>query len=395
VPGIETTTGADGVYRIEVPPHCAICADAVGYLQSCVNVDAAGSVPDHVLRRGAVTRGKVVGADDKPVASARVTLGRVSGPEAFTGLDGRYVLHDVPAHRGTLTTLAKMSGFMEQETTGFVVPEGGDVEAPILRLSRGITLTGVVRRSGGTPAASAKVRIDDGPRSTRTDAEGRFEFGAIPIAAGVTLLVSSADAATTRRTVPLAKPQPASRDDSVTMEAAPHVSVEIVLRPATERSGTVKDAAGKPVAGARVETVGEIVGADGDDAFFEGRNAETDAQGRFVLSGLPPGAIRVHVRAEGFRIGSADLTGRDADIPLVPPTADELAQVKAIDAELRTLDEQIDHGGQSTDERSPTKRRDELQAERKRLLEGEPPPAPVSPSTAAPGAGKCGEGKCG
>src|SRR5262249_42898930 len=161
-------------------------------------------------------------------------------------------------------------------TEEFEVREGADVDAPLVRLSHGATIRGMVRDPGGRPVEGATVEVHDDPdtpvertivsfgndrkTSLTTDAEGRFE--AKPLAAGtVTLTANKAGFAASRRTTKVA----------ASGEPPP---VEIGLRTSSDLQGTVVEGDGKAVVGAQVWINGSLVGREGDDAFVESANAK-------------------------------------------------------------------------------------------------------------------------
>lgn len=85
--------------------------------------------------------------------------------------------------------------------------------------------------------------------------------------------------------------------------------LDLELVPLPNLTGTVRDPNGEPIAEAEVRA--SVVldedhdhdhdhGSDAGALVYTRREAETDAEGRFVLRGLPEGTVEVDVEAEGF-----------------------------------------------------------------------------------------------
>jgi hypothetical protein len=120
---------------------------------------------------------------------------------------------------------------------------------------------------------------------TRTDAEGRFEFRAVPVGKPQSLTTESPTLAVTF-------------GEEVTPTAGEHVEVELAMLLGGRMFGRIVDETGEPVAGAEVHALGrEFFG----NPTARLRETESDAEGRFELAGVTPGTTWLRVRHDGFQ----------------------------------------------------------------------------------------------
>jgi hypothetical protein len=138
------------------------------------------------------------------------------------------------------------------------------------------SIRGIVT-DAATNALLAGANVASGPQAVSTAPGGGYQLDGIG-----TGLQSVSAAATGYETI--------SREVAVT---AGVVELNFALRPYTV-SGTVRNSAtNQPIQGATVSG--------------GGRTATTDSGGRYLLSAVPPGPLRVEVAAAGFRGDAADL----------------------------------------------------------------------------------------
>ncbi|MFO1051412.1 MAG: carboxypeptidase-like regulatory domain-containing protein [Planctomycetota bacterium] len=237
-----TKSGSDGRFLIPgVFPHgdFVLCADAEGdaptwrIVERAVGPGEIADLGDIVLERAGVLTGVVVDESDQPVADALVRAvdlpGTVLSFVPFERFDPKgAILADVPEHRA-------------------------------------ITMPDWV-----------ETRMDDLPiPHTRTDGEGRFRLRGV---------------------------HPGGNLFAVTKHALlPHLKQRVVVRAGEEKDlgsvrmaegetavGKVKDAAGKPVAGAEVLIAGRSLAAPVHFATFA---PVSDAEGKFELAGMPAGEV--------------------------------------------------------------------------------------------------------
>ena len=201
----------------------------------------------------------------------------------LTGRDGRAMLEAMPAPPWRVEVHAR----------GYVSLSLKRVASSSLsaRLEPGGIITGTVRAAdGGRPIAGARVRLGDElplPQAWHqeamrvesvTDERGRFRLDGI--GRSPVRLVARASGFGV-----------AERADVRAGEA-----VDLFLFPGATLSGTVRDDAGQPVAGAAVR-------ADSDRARWQAET--TDAQGSFVMAGIEPGEYLVVARGGSRAAGIA------------------------------------------------------------------------------------------
>lgn len=233
--------------------------------------------------------GAIVRPDGTPVAGTRVALSVGSEEncgstqswsgtcEAYTGANGefRVPITGGPHHWLRIPSSGSLEWFREDER------EPGPLR---VTLAAPVHVAGVVTTAdGGEPVRGALLRCGEDVVAARTDAAGRF-VAEIPAGQAHGLRVSA--------------------DGSLSAPVARGVAdVRVTLRPALGVSGAVQLADGTPVPGLEV-TVRRLdrrpgdPGTDadtGDDESSAYPTSATDAAGRFVVSGLEPGAYEVAV----------------------------------------------------------------------------------------------------
>jgi protocatechuate 3,4-dioxygenase beta subunit len=295
-------TGADGSLLLDAPSPktWTLRIETRGgriALYDVKPVPAAAKPEARVRRRfllppAVILAGRVVDqATGKPIAGARVWP--VADPAAFVvaGAGGAYRL---PWTRGTPVELsAKADGHFATVTS--FLPDGRTAP-PALALWPARMLEGVVVRAGGEPVAEAEVRVFGRiPRfaeagRTRSSVQGRFR---VPV-----LNADNYD-------VLAVAPGLAPAFEIVTLGpgAAGMPGIRLVMQPGRSARGRVADEKGRPVASARVElkrspaSLIDPSTAPPDDSLHE---AQTDADGRFEIAGLPAGWYDLAVSRPGF-----------------------------------------------------------------------------------------------
>lgn len=228
-------------------------------------------------------------ATDKPVAGADVEVRSTIVWAGKTAADGTLTLDGVGETYMT-QIVVRAPGFAP---AALRLPTTGDPKVPqrqTVRLVAGAPVTGRVVDPNGKPIAGARVLavdvtqpfpvVDARRDAVVTDAKGAFRFDAV--AAG-----------TIRFTADHAAHAPGSSVPYVLDGTRPR-QVEVKLAPGASLAGTVKDPAGKPVAGAEVRVV-----ARGGLEWRYARQAVTDASGGFALGGLPRRALEVVAIGDG------------------------------------------------------------------------------------------------
>ncbi|HEX5715074.1 MAG TPA: carboxypeptidase regulatory-like domain-containing protein, partial [Thermoanaerobaculia bacterium] len=294
-------TGADGRFVLRQLPagriH-AVTAAKEGFAPANQLADSTAPVR-LVLRRGTVAVGRVVDEQGRPVAGAELTLvlaedAPMAMPmprpdlqfSAVSDAKGSFRLSNVSAGRFDLR--AARPGFTAATLPGILIPEN-EAQADIgeITLLPGAAIEGIVVDERDRPVQGAEVTLtpfgSDGMRAderlmyrdpVETGADGRFRIADLPRGMRVGLMAvhpehTSAEMAGVE--VPTAQP------------------VRLRLTRPRRLEGRVKDRQGEPVAGARLfysESAGSPLGGGWDGRAAKGT---TDAEGRFVLSGLKPG----------------------------------------------------------------------------------------------------------
>ncbi len=263
-------------------------------------------VPVEVVCPAATTLAVLaLGGDEAPVAGARVAVdvGRTR-IEGETGADGRAVLADVPA--GAAWVRVETEEGAEGEAGPLAAAPGASVRV-VVWVRASVRLSGrVLDAATNLPVAGAEVHVAR-PGTSRpagtTGADGRF--GPVPAGpAGARVQV----AVRAQGYVPRLEPVLLPAGD------APF-AVEIAVEPGDAWEGTVVDAEGRPVEGARVSTTDDGI------AGREAPAVSTDAQGRFALPPPPPPApgrrVVLVARAAAGEAARALRPGEEAPADLV------------------------------------------------------------------------------
>jgi protocatechuate 3,4-dioxygenase beta subunit len=352
---LEARTDADGEFDLpgvpEGPGYAVSAAGPEIALEEVFGVTVrAGQVTrvDLSGHPGATVRGQVFGPDGRPVPEANIALvyldlsrvlfsadGRAE-PITTDG-DGRFAVERLAA--GRIGFLAAADGMASSAVVDLTVVDGGLYEGIELRIEDGATLRGLVVDDQDRPLADALVELrpferPDDPDvlkmalkvrnvTARSGADGRFtarglsgerlfaqiskpgfvtevKFGLrldepdlrIVLTRGVTVRgqVSGADGAPIARFAVDTRSRPV-RPPAADGEAAEPVVEEPRRGPPWMRGGARGEGGMRLAAGQRI----------GDQGFGGDWREIQDADGRFELVGIPPGEIRVRVRAPGHR----------------------------------------------------------------------------------------------
>jgi hypothetical protein len=242
---------------------------------------------------------------DKPVPGVRVW-----GFDAETGSSGRFNAytdeHGMARFYSTPAQLnlsiagppegVYLKGDMSQSrgSASSIVLDGNDVETTLVMPPIAgplIEVSGTCTRPDGSPATDATVNASAGRfvaadsssfiRARQTDARGKFTLAGVPAGLPLHIYAETKDrtfaGATTVETP--AKPD---RDFQLGVKLGPTVAVD----------GVFRDARAKPVGGKKFRVSPQV---ESQDFPFVVREAESDADGRFKISGIVPG---LHYRIE-------------------------------------------------------------------------------------------------
>lgn len=289
---IYAASNARGDFRVEglAPGTYQLEAKAVGHVravQKRVKVPASGPITVELQAAG-VIEGFVVDAQGRPAAGAEVHVGGRVPEVVTTGEGGGFSVETEP---GAHIVSARRGSEAGSLPTPVIVSAGKTVRDLRIQLGQSAALEGhVVAKTSGAPIEGARVDVSpygnsgDSGRAV-TDASGFFSVG--QLAPGSYDLVVSAQgyAEVNRR--------------ALTVSAGERFSIELQLAGTGAVEGFVRDSSGQPVAGAQVVSSNRWGGTWGSTPV----EARADAQGHYLLEGLPAGALSLTARRESATIG--------------------------------------------------------------------------------------------
>lgn len=316
-----TITGADGSYRVGGLPSGSLQVMAMdmnalqqggmaGFMSSLqtknVEVQAGSTTVVNFggIRRGARLHGTVL-ENGKPKKGIMLLLtnferadGRQESGQRFAATDaqGAYAFEDLPAGRATLLVMRTSADSQSfQEST--VTIQGDAEQRHDVELSTG-SIEGRVTTEDGKPAGQHPMtlfrKIDGGGEdmaaNAQTDSEGRYRFdglreGTYTVRAGESFLSLNQEGRFSR----------AERSDLHVADGASLERIDFVLARGGSLSGRVEDRSGKPLDGVSV-----FVARAEDEWNDELVQGVSLGAGRYRVTGLSPGAIKVRVRAPGY-----------------------------------------------------------------------------------------------
>jgi hypothetical protein len=308
-------TGPAGSFRVDglAPGTYAVSVDAAGYHP----VLRRAPVPGEALTVVMEPLGRVAGTvllDGRPGAGATVRAASADhGATATAGPDGRFAL-SAPA--GSYRLHAVLGD--RAAAAGPVAVAAGATASPVeLTLGPAATLEGeVVLAATGKAVAGAEVALfphETGEVSARAraDAAGRFRLAGLP-----------PDAFDVRAIAPGTSPGLAS---AVTLAPGGRFPLRLALAGTGSAEGTVKDLAGRPLAGVRVRAVQRGDGLAGAAPL----EARTGFDGSWRIEAIEVGRVELLARQDGVAIGASRAVhvaeGRASRVDLFLPEAGVLA----------------------------------------------------------------------
>jgi hypothetical protein len=276
---------APGTYRLDL--------EAPGFHRVTVRrvaVPRAGPVELELEPLGALA-GEVLHADGRPAGGALV---RAVSPDheaaASAGADGRFTIR-LPAGEYDLRATA---GSAAGSLGGAALGAGGEVRGLTIRLGPAAVIEGDVVQGGRPRPGAAVLLLAHGATAVvargAAGADGRFRFEGL--APGVHDVVALAPGATPVRV------------EGVTVASAGRFPLRLTLPGLGAVEGTVADAAGHPLAGARVRVVSRGDGMEGSVPL----EARTDFDGRYRLEGVEAGRAELVAVQAGAALGDARAT---------------------------------------------------------------------------------------
>lgn len=260
-----------------------------GYVPSRKRIEAGPDsmdLGDILLEKGTSLSVRAVDASGSPVPFPKVRLGK--GP--WIAGDEKGIVEIESAAPGTQPLEARAPSHLPAEVSLVVRPAQPPVE---IRMVRGAAVRGRLRRAdNGEPAGPGRVVLDweDGATWTEEiDSTGRFDLSGLR--AGTLTMEFRADGLAPLRLAP----RVVARGETVEIG-------DVRLAPGLVVTGVVLGASSsQPVAGARVRVPRPTTrGLRLSVLRRDWVEAESDARGQFVLSGLSGGVVPVLVEASGF-----------------------------------------------------------------------------------------------
>ncbi len=275
----------EGVYTVRAVSRADAPAARTGVAAGSEGVVVA-------LARGRAIDGSVVdGRDGSPIAGAEVILltglSSLTVPEkrAETGETGTFEIRGVPFDGNQKKLRVSHPAFGRAKEVRLADgPGAGPVRIELFPLDR---ISGRVVDAAGNGVAGARVVLDGSAIST---ADGSF-----------TLEVSRSLRDWEGGARVFARLSSLGCGWSPSIQAPgplePWPEAEIVLGPSSELRGRILDAAGAPVANARVR---EVASRQGDRLRPEAFAGYSDRSGAYRIAGIEPGTFEVEVLALGF-----------------------------------------------------------------------------------------------
>lgn len=260
------------------------------------------------LPQGGRITGRVIDKASKhPVTSfqAGVTTSRSGGGmvimsppmlKAFSSDDGSFALDNVPP--GATEVVVNAPGYATGRVPALTVEDGKTLADVEVALETGVTLTGHVTGPDGSALSGVEVSLDQTPgrrvmrfdnrnSGSVTDPKGEYELEALEPG---------------EKTFVFSRQGLVSQSKKVTL-SGDKVTLDVQLSAGLRVSGVVVNEGGTPIAEAMVEAFSAA-----DESF--GRQARSDASGKFQLEGLTGG----HYTLSASKSGYASAIQRDVDL---------------------------------------------------------------------------------
>jgi len=249
--------------------------------------------------KGRDIAGAIVDIDANPVANATVAVSG-GGPTATTGPDGSFKLTGVAATNVTIEITA--DGFTAKQVNVIGAATPLQLQVVIVKPAAGPPagetrmIGGVVTDANHAPIAGAKVRVHGTSIETVTAADGTFTLPGV-VVAEVMLDVEAPDQPATTATVP------ADRAAVAIAVGAPKPAAPTTR---TIRGKVLDPETKEPIVAAQVQVAGT------------GAVVFTEADGAFVLEGLPAGPVKLEITAPERETHLVEVAADQAtlDVPL-------------------------------------------------------------------------------
>lgn len=324
-----------GKYLVEAASQDSVVAAE----DALIEVESASCRAKVRLQKSVTIRGRIVDAEARPIASSSAilteTIAYGSLPRYHTcdvGDDGRFAFERVTPGTSVVMTVDE-SRFVQKRIEREIELAAEEIDLGDIVLESGVAIEGIVRDANGSAIPRAEVylmtaadRPDDGPLRAMSDKYGAFEFRRVRCVDHRVVAFSGSHFAAWA-TVVAGRPG----------EKTPHLTM--TLQRAPTLSGIVKDAEGRPIAGAvvtaRWAADPTIAGPDGFTAVIPvwiqrsaTCHANSNDDGGFTLPKVPIGMpIQLTAWAEGFDAVRTDLfVENEKDIPVKTIVLKEAAE---------------------------------------------------------------------
>ena len=171
----------DGTFELGELPEgkwsLQVLADGLWCPPRKLLVDALTLPQDFVLEPAATIRGRVVDAEGRAVAGARLFGGTPLAPSTLTDAEGRFSYSVLP---GKLQLLASAKGHSASLPLALTLDEGEQLADVVLALRPACTLLARVFDASGAPVAGATVSLGGRIPNFETDAHGMATLSDLP-----------------------------------------------------------------------------------------------------------------------------------------------------------------------------------------------------------------------
>jgi hypothetical protein len=299
---VSRSTGASGEFEFSdlAAGSYSLIIEPAGYpsLTSAVTLRAGQTLDLGVLRlvrdvAPSVARVEGVVRDSSGAPLPGVNIAATGAPAVQTDIEGRYLVNDVPP--GNVTITASRDGYFSAQGNTLLIAGATVNFSPVMRAveSAGFSVAGTFR-DATTQALLAGVSVEiTGSAQANASSDTNGEVAISDLTPGEVRVVISRAGYASRTAL-------ASVAGGQRLDISSGLDPLVAGAPETfSISGRVTDAVtGQPLEGAQV-TVGTAANAA----------VQTDEDGNYSVTGLPPGAFDITISLDGYQAAEASATG--------------------------------------------------------------------------------------